>query len=117
MRSTKARHKKKKSKHRIQGFPSNNKTYVGYCHNRNHRGWLTLQLLVEHDCLGKECTLLEKCNDHPLWRDRKFVTKQISYKQLKRIKEHIVYPKTDKLGYDIQPNILQTKEVILENEK
>ena len=66
MRSTKAHRNKKtkKRKPKIMGRPSNNKSYVGYCHNIQHRGWITLALLVEHDCLGKECSLFDLSNWH-----------------------------------------------------
>lgn len=115
MRSTKAHRNKKtkKRKPKIMGRPSNNKSYVGYCHNIQHKGWITLPILVEHDCLGKECSLFEKCLDHPLWHDKKFITKQITYKQLERLKQKISYPikpALDSFGYEIQTITLKEGE-------
>lgn len=81
----------KKSYHQITRGCSNNKTYCGYCHHQKHRGWLTVQVMSEHNCLEKECRFFEKC-EHPLWTDESYMTKQINYKKLSRIKKYIKYP-------------------------
>lgn len=41
---------------------------VGYCHNRNHRGFITTKSVKEHDCVGKCCRYFEKY-DVQYWTD------------------------------------------------
>ncbi len=43
---------------------------LGWCHNRIHRGALTKPLLIKHDCLGKQCSFLERNPDSPYWAAR-----------------------------------------------
>jgi hypothetical protein len=40
---------------------------VGYCHNLIHPGKLTLKIMKEHDCLGKQCRFFEKYEDSGYW--------------------------------------------------
>lgn len=40
---------------------------VGCCHYHLHPGKLTKRLLLEHDCLGKQCVFLEKYDDATYW--------------------------------------------------
>lgn len=44
---------------------------IGYCHNPNHRGYLSVNLLKNHKCLEKQCRYLEVHKDHPYWVSRK----------------------------------------------
>lgn len=39
---------------------------IAYCHNLNHVGFINKALLKEHQCIEKQCTLLEK-HDLPYW--------------------------------------------------
>jgi len=39
---------------------------VGFCHNNLHRGYISKSLLKSHECIEKECTLLERF-DHRYW--------------------------------------------------
>lgn len=41
---------------------------VGYCHNAQHKGVLTISLMNEHDCIAKECHYFEKFEDYPYWQ-------------------------------------------------
>lgn len=43
---------------------------VGYCHNPNHRGYLSRKNLKNHECLKKQCKYLHKYEDHKFWIDR-----------------------------------------------
>lgn len=43
---------------------------VGYCHNEAHKGFLTVSIMNEHDCIGKECFNFEKFEDYPFWRKK-----------------------------------------------
>lgn len=40
---------------------------VGYCHNEDHKGFLTVSIMNDHDCIGKECHYFEKFEDYPFW--------------------------------------------------
>ena len=42
---------------------------VGYCHLNKHPGYLTKNLLKEHECLEKKCPFLKKLNPE-YWRGR-----------------------------------------------
>lgn len=56
---------------------------VGYCHNKDHKGFLTITIMNEHDCIAKGCYYFEKFKDYPYWQ--KFQHKE-ELKQLKKIK-------------------------------
>ena len=43
---------------------------VGYCHNETHKGFLTVAIMNEHDCIGKECFYFEKFEDYPFWQKK-----------------------------------------------
>lgn len=45
-------------------------TIIGYCHCALHRGALNKKLLDAHDCLGKNCSYLQKYADRPYWTER-----------------------------------------------
>lgn len=54
---------------------------IGYCHIRNHPGYLTAQLLREHECLRKKCPFLERFETADFWKARQ-VSKQCKKKRL-----------------------------------
>ena len=54
---------------------------VGFCCYRKHRGYLTLKIMKNHECLKKQCPCLKKCEDHPYWEQREKI------KQLKKQKK------------------------------
>ena len=41
---------------------------VGYCHNKEHKGFLTITIMNEHDCINKQCNYFEKFEDYPFWQ-------------------------------------------------
>jgi len=43
---------------------------VGYCHNPEHRGYLSKRNLKKHECLRKQCRYLHKYEEHPYWAER-----------------------------------------------
>lgn len=75
--------KHKKKSHAIKEHASCNKTYIGYCHSNRHKGYITQEILKQHNCLnqkyidkdGKEqyrvCPRLEKFEDRPFWTRKK----------------------------------------------
>ena len=40
---------------------------VGYCNCNLHKGYLSVTLLKEHDCIKKNCVYLKKFEDCPFW--------------------------------------------------
>lgn len=40
---------------------------VGCCHNIIHPGKLTVKIMEEHDCIGKQCRFFEKYEDSTYW--------------------------------------------------
>lgn len=65
-----------------------NKEPVGYCCYRNHRGYISQNILKEKQCLRKECTCLIKNENHPYWKERERI------KALKRAKKQESYTYT-----------------------
>lgn len=47
--------------------PVRRSNVVGCCHYHLHPGKLTKRLLLEHDCVGKQCGFLEKYDDAAYW--------------------------------------------------
>jgi len=43
---------------------------IGYCWCSIHKGYLTVPLLRQHDCLGKQCRFLQRFDDTPFWVER-----------------------------------------------
>lgn len=41
---------------------------VGFCHNPDHKGTLTVSIMNEHECIAKECFYFEKFEDYPYWQ-------------------------------------------------
>lgn len=42
---------------------------AGFCHCDTHRGYLSVTLLKNHDCIKKQCTFLEKFEEYPFWKN------------------------------------------------
>ena len=53
----------------MQGQPSKENA-VAYCHNKSHKGLLTVKMMKNHECLRKQCPFLEKYEDRPYWEER-----------------------------------------------
>lgn len=54
---------------------------VGFCHCYTHKGFLTKNLLRQHDCINKECPFLEKYRDYPFWEHFDRVQENLSKKK------------------------------------
>ena len=63
---------------------------VGYCHNAQHKGVLTVAIMNEHDCVAKECNYFEKFEDYPYWQrtQRREENNRIRKEKIKRKKEN-----------------------------
>ena len=73
--------KRSKTK-QIMRSPSKNKTYIGYCHSERHKGFLTSELVKEHQCtnqgyidesgekLYRVCPRLEKFEEAAYWKKK-----------------------------------------------
>lgn len=46
---------------------------VGFCHNAKHVGYLSKNLVKQHDCLGKHCKFLERYLDRAFWIKRDII--------------------------------------------
>ncbi len=44
------------------------KEIVGFCHYYLHKGYLTANMLKNHKCCEKECSLLQKFEEYPYWQ-------------------------------------------------
>lgn len=59
---------------------------VGYCHCSKHKGYVTVNLLKNHDCINKNCFYLEKFEDYPFWIH--LMNAQKTKEQRKLVKKH-----------------------------
>ena len=46
---------------------------VGFCHHKEHVGYLSPNLVKQHDCIGKNCKYFNKYEDHPYWIRKQIV--------------------------------------------
>lgn len=46
------------------------KTIVGYCHFKEHSGFITKNVIKEKDCYNKGCGYFERYNDCPYWVEK-----------------------------------------------
>ena len=51
------------------------KSPCAYCHNRSHKGYLSVKALKEHECLRKQCCFLQKL-EHPYWEQRERIKEE-----------------------------------------
>ena len=56
---------------------------VGYCHNKDHIGFITVEIMNEHDCVAKGCHYFEKFEDYPYWQKQR---RKEELKELTKIK-------------------------------
>lgn len=79
-----------KSKELMRGQPKEENT-VAYCHNINHLGALSKDMLKQHQCLQKNCKFLEKNEKHPYWKQRYWqkVTKSREKKYKKFLENYV----------------------------
>lgn len=43
----------------MDGYPHNYEEKIGYCWNNTHKGYLTWDLLLRHQCLEKNCHYMQ----------------------------------------------------------
>jgi hypothetical protein len=54
----------------IDRNPCNEGQRVGYCWNEIHRGYLTKNLMKEHQCIEKKCRHFQKYENSPYWKEK-----------------------------------------------
>ncbi len=71
-------HEKWRSYTTIDGNLCNPEQRVGYCWSETHRGYLTLPLMTQHECVEKQCKHFQKYEQHSYWKgkDKKKEQKQ-----------------------------------------
>ena len=89
---------------------------VGYCHNEEHKGIITVSIMQEHDCISKGCHYFERFEDYPYWKkynnreeQKKFLKlKQQRKKENLRIQEEELIKRDEKFiarAYEIAEEI------------
>lgn len=63
-------------------------TPVGWCTHNKHRGKLSVRLMKQHKCLGKNCPFFKKNEEHQYWKEREQI------KQIKKAKKNEVIVST-----------------------
>lgn len=43
---------------------------VGYCWLEKHKGYITKQIMDEHQCIEKQCPFFQKYEDAPYWKEK-----------------------------------------------
>lgn len=51
----------------IMKVPAKNKTYVGYCSNESHKGYVTVEIIKQHKCDTRQCRFFKKFEEHQYW--------------------------------------------------
>lgn len=71
----------------IDRNPCNENQRVGYCWNEIHRGYLTKNLMKEHQCIERKCRHFQKYENSPYWKEKeaKKEKKKIKKENLKKI--------------------------------
>lgn len=54
----------------IYGNPISDSHKLGYCHHKNHIGFLNHKLIMEHKCTSKNCPYFHKYESHPFWQEK-----------------------------------------------
>lgn len=53
----------------MKGQPPKDKA-AAFCSCNAHKGWLSVRMIREHGCLGKQCPFLNIRHSHPYWEER-----------------------------------------------
>jgi len=53
----------------LKGQP-NRKNSIAFCHNPQHKGHLSKNLIKCHKCLDKQCRYLQIYSEHEYWKSR-----------------------------------------------
>lgn len=56
----------------------------GYCHNKTHRGYVSVKALKDHKCLAKQCLFFEKFEEHSYWAMKEKIKENRKNKKLLR---------------------------------
>ena len=54
----------------IDGNRCNPEQRCGYCWSEQHRGYLTLPLMFQHECVEKQCKHFQKYEKHSYWKGK-----------------------------------------------
>lgn len=57
---------------------------VGYCHNKEHKGIVTVTIMQEHNCITKGCHYFERFEDYPFWKKHKNREEQKCFQKIKQ---------------------------------
>ena len=66
---------------------------VGWCNHNKHRGKLSVRLMKQHKCLGKNCPFFKKNEEHQYWQEREHIKQ--SKKDKKREARLLEYMETE----------------------
>ena len=78
----------------LKGQP-NRKNSIAFCHNPQHKGHLSKNLIKCHKCLDKQCRYLQIYSEHEYWKSRtrkrndKKLRELIKKNDIEGIGEHI----------------------------
>lgn len=53
----------------MKGQPTK-KSAVAFCHNKVHKGYLTINMVKQHKCQEKQCKYFSKYQDNPYWKEK-----------------------------------------------
>lgn len=72
----------------IDGNRCNPEQRVGYCWSETHRGYLTLNLMKEHQCIEKGCHHFQKYERSPYWQQKaKVKAEKKKSKEIQKFKD------------------------------
>lgn len=57
---------------------------IAYCWCDTHKGYLSVKLMKNHECLKKQCAFLEKYEEHPYWIQEKIKKEEKKRRKLER---------------------------------
>ena len=78
----------KKKNPQITEYKSKYKTYPGYCSNKGHKGYMTIEAICKHKCLEEECPFFKAELKHRFWADEDYKNDSLSFKQLSKLKAY-----------------------------
>lgn len=78
----------------IDGNQCNPEQRCGYCWSEQHRGYLTLPLMFQHECIEKQCKHFQKYEQHSYWKGKE---KKKAKKQQRKAQEKAEAKKVDEM--------------------
>jgi len=81
----------------IDGKYRESATIIGYCHCKTHKGYLTMKLLRQHECLSKQCRFLQRFEEEPFWtqQEKMKAKRKLRKENQRRIKAQQSSEETD----------------------